>query len=170
MPLHKHASLVSTVEHCKGLLHCDWPNTHTHTCTHGALIAPIRAQTLLPLSSALLGDLHITSLHAVTQTEACKDAHTHRKEDQTGPPQQQKKKNLEEPTVCFLWRVKLSVTVMWPPYSMQTNQWGGGGLKWGERACVFVSVRVFKRRVVTMKWSRNRIAALHSTWPQQWWA
>lgn len=64
----------------------------THTRTHGALIAPIRAQTLLPLSSALLGDLHITSLHAVTQTEACKDAHIHRKEDQTGPPQQQKKK------------------------------------------------------------------------------
>lgn len=126
---------LSTAKGCSIVI----DQTHTHTRTHGALIAPIRAQTLLPLSSALLGDLHITSLHAVTQTEACKDAHTHRKEDQTGPPQQQKKKNLEEPTVCFLWRVKLSVTVMWPPYSMQTNQWGGGvKVRW---TCVCVCVR-----------------------------
>lgn len=169
MPLHKHASLVSTVEHCKGLLHCDWPNTHTHTCTHGALIAPIRAQTLLPLSSALLGDLHITSLHAVTQTEACKDAHTHRKEDQTGPPQQQKKKIGGAHCVFSVTRQIVSdrdVTSI----LHADKPVGGGGLKWGERACVFVSVRVFKRRVVTMKWSRNRIATLHSTWPQQWWA
>lgn len=139
MPLHKHASLVSTVEHCKGLLHCDWPNTHTHTCTHGALIAPIRAQTLLPLSSALLGDLHITSLHAVTQTEACKDAHTHRKEDQTGPPQQQKKK---------IWRSPLCVfcdasNCQWPWCDLHTpcrQTSGGGGVKvrW---TCVCVCVR-----------------------------
>lgn len=129
MPLQLRVSLASTVKHCKGLLHYDWPNMQS------TFITPIRAQTLLLLSSALLGDLLITSLHALTQTETCKDMHAHRKKGSTVPPQ----KTWEEPTLCFCDALTRSVTVMWP-YSMQTSQ---QGLKRGERACVFVSVQVF---------------------------
>ena len=152
MPLHKRASLVSTVEHCKGLLHCGWPNTHTHTHTHtrGTRIAPIRAQTLL------------RKKHLKTRT------HTHMKKKTKKTNPKKKKKNWRSPSCVFCD----ASNCQWPwrdlhPLCRHTD---GGGVKvrW---TCVCVCVRVsFQRRVVTMKWSRNRIAALHSTWPQQWWA
>lgn len=94
----------------------------------------IGAQRLLPLSCALLRDLHITSLHTLTQTEACTDVRAHKKTRQSAPPPQKKKEQI----LCFCDTSNRSVTVMWP-CSMQTSQWG---LKWGERARVLVFVRV----------------------------
>lgn len=126
---------------------------------------PIRAQRLPPLSCALLGDLHITSLHPLAHTKTCSDTRAHRKRLDS-PPQK-----IGGAHRVFLWRITSlndrDVTLL--------HVDDPAGLKRGERACVclypckFLSVVCWGLHV-TMNWSHNRGAALHSTWPPRWWA
>lgn len=98
---------------------CSIVTDQTHTWHSYHLIS---AQRLLPLSCALLGDLHITSLHTLTQTETCTNTHAHKRLDS------QKKKKRAHPV--FLWLVKplsdRDVTLLHADKPV--------GLKWGERA------------------------------------